>query len=118
MRPFMTACVVVLLAFFPAGCDEDEAFPACPMSPSILEACRDESPSTALTCVVAQHPMCDEQICAMWENSEPFCTRACEQDGDCRAGSSCQSYLSFDLCVPDGVVSLQPSSAPGEVSAE
>ncbi len=75
----------------------------CPLSETILETCEAESETTALTCVVERHPMCDEQVCAKWRDSDAFCSRLCAEDLDCPTGSTCQGYLDFDFCVPDDV---------------
>ncbi|MCB9733043.1 MAG: hypothetical protein H6745_10575 [Deltaproteobacteria bacterium] len=94
---FLLSCLAISLL---TACPEDEFFQSCPMSESILDTCRAESQSTTLTCVVADHPQCEEKICAKWEDSEPFCSRECEADADCPADSTCQTYLDFSFCVP------------------
>ena len=99
-RKCMLIAAIVSLAAV-AGCEEEEFFRSCPLSATIIEACEIESTSTTLTCVVAQHPICDEQICAKWEGSESFCSRTCLADTDCPSGSSCLTYLDFAFCVPE-----------------
>lgn len=93
-----------------SACDEDEFFRPCPLSQTIIDVCEADSPTTSLTCVVREHPLCDEQVCSMWQDSEPFCTRSCVEDADCPEGSICEPHLDFALCVPLTV--LEPAVAP------
>lgn len=93
--------LVALLAFVSlGGCDEEEFFRACPLSQRIVDVCEAESTSTAITCVVEDHPLCDEKVCASWKDSEPFCSRTCNVNADCPEGSTCEVYLDFAFCVP------------------
>lgn len=97
---------LILLAAAPLfACDEAEPFfRACPLSSSIVAVCREDQPNTDLTCVVTEHPMCDERVCAAWEGSASFCTRTCELTSDCPPASSCLPYLrgmDISVCVPD-----------------
>jgi len=83
------------------ACDAAEPFfRHCPLSQSIITICQENEPDTALTCVVKDHPMCDEQVCAAWEGSDSFCSRLCAADADCPAESTCKAYLDFAVCVP------------------
>ena len=98
------ASLAFLAPFFGAGCDEKvELFHDCPLSESILQACEAESTETEITCVVAQHPMCEERVCAEWEGSRSFCTKICDATHACPSGSSCEEYLNFSFCVPDEI---------------
>lgn len=87
------------------ACDTTELFHDCPLSDSIVAACEAESTTTELTCVVADHPLCEDNICAAWQNSDPFCTQACSVNADCPEGSSCETYLDLAFCVPVEIVS-------------
>ncbi len=93
----MTLCAV--------GCEADPLYIDCPMSDAIKQACASQQSTTQLTCVVEQHPYCNEAICAMWQGSDPFCSRTCSGDGDCPSGSTCQTYLDINFCVQDSVTS-------------
>lgn len=89
---------------FGAGCDDEEPFfKSCPLSTSIVELCREDQPNTELTCLVTQHPMCVEGVCATWEGSGTFCSRTCTDTADCPPESACLPYLdgSLSICVPD-----------------
>lgn len=93
---------LVLGAVAVSSCDDEEPFfRDCPLSTSILEVCEEESTDTDLTCIVREHPMCDEAVCAAWKGSQSFCSRECTGDGDCPAESTCQTYLEFSVCVPN-----------------
>jgi hypothetical protein len=92
----------VLGALGATACDDEEPFfHHCPLSSSILDVCQEDVSDTALTCIVREHPMCEEMVCASWEGSDSFCSRECAGDGECPADSSCQTYLDFRLCVPN-----------------
>lgn len=82
-----------------AGCSADDLFTSCPLSASIEAACEADQATTTYTCVVEEHPLCNEQVCAAWGDSEPFCSRKCDDDDGCPAGSVCESYLTFGVCV-------------------
>ncbi len=102
----VSALLGLLLACSGAsGCDEGEPFfGACPLSSSIIELCEEERPGTELTCVVTDHPMCNEGVCAAWEGSASFCSRICLTTDDCPLASQCLPYLEgsgIQLCVPD-----------------
>jgi len=90
---------------FASGCDDEaEFFRSCPLSSSIIEVCREDQPNTDLTCVVTEHPMCDERVCAAWEGSGSFCSRTCELTSDCPPDSVCLPYLQgldISVCVPN-----------------
>jgi hypothetical protein len=97
------ATVTLAIAAF-AGCDDKPGlFQACPLSQSILNACAEEADTTLITCVVEQHPMCDEQICASWEGSDSFCSQMCDVDTDCPTGSKCREHNVLAFCVPDDI---------------
>ena len=96
--------VTVLGALAVGACDTETFFHECPLSRSIVDACAANSTTTTLTCVVADHPLCDEKICASWQDSTPFCTRACSLTSDCPDGSTCVTYLDFAFCVPATVL--------------
>ncbi|MFT7579990.1 MAG: hypothetical protein ACI9MR_001657 [Myxococcota bacterium] len=104
LRTALAAVLFFASATLLTGCDEEEFFEACPLSESILEICEAESANTTLSCVVQSHPQCVEDICAKWEDSEPFCSRVCAVDTDCPAASACESYLEFRFCVPDEIL--------------
>ncbi len=88
-----------------AGCEDPADFESCPLSQSIVEACQADDTNSVLTCVVGDHPMCEESICASWEGSEPFCSRACQTVADCPADSTCEQHLGTQLCVPASATS-------------
>jgi len=106
LRPWRVLPIAAITAITLAavGCDDRPGlFTECPLSQSILNACAEDSESTFVTCVVESHPMCEEQVCASWEGSDSFCSRVCDVDADCPAGSRCLDYLRFGFCVPDDI---------------
>lgn len=95
------------------ACDETEPFfRSCPLSTSIVAICKEDQPNTELTCVVTQHPMCDEGVCAAWEGSGTFCSRTCTGSSECPPESACLPYLdgTLSVCVPD------ERPAPGQLT--
>lgn len=95
---------LVLGALGIAACDDAEPFfKHCPLSTSIIEVCQEESTDIEFTCIVAEHPMCDEQVCASWKGSDSFCSRACAADSECPVDSTCQLHLDFSVCVPNAL---------------
>ena len=107
---FPLMMLVSVLSFgLHAACDEEpDFFHPCPLSSSIVEACEAEGQNTQLTCVVTDHPMCEEKVCAAWENSPSFCTRVCDAQEACPLGSTCEAYLDFKICVPEVVPTVTP----------
>ncbi len=99
---FVMASAVGLGAL--TACDDEEPFfKPCPLSESIIQLCEEESDDTSLTCVVSDHPMCNEHICAQWKGSDSFCSKVCSADTDCPTGSRCGQYLEFSFCVEEAV---------------
>lgn len=100
----LVATVALLAVPFVGGCDEEEPFfRHCPLSETLIEVCQENEPDTALTCVVREHPMCDERVCAAWEGSDSFCSRVCTADAECPPASTCKVYLDYSVCVPDAL---------------
>lgn len=90
------------LALGASACDDEQPFfHHCPLSSTIIQVCEEESTDTELTCVVKEHPMCDEKVCAAWAGSDSFCTRSCADDSGCPAESTCKPHLDFKICVPN-----------------
>jgi hypothetical protein len=106
-QPMFSRQTIVLAtcAWALSACDEGEPFyRTCPLSASILALCEEDQPGTELTCVVTDHPMCDEGVCAAWEGSASFCSRTCTTTDDCPTESKCLAYLEgsgIQVCVPD-----------------
>ncbi|TNF30038.1 MAG: hypothetical protein EP329_14360 [Deltaproteobacteria bacterium] len=101
---YLVVAAMALGALSVGACDTTELFHDCPLSESIVQACEADSSTTALTCVVTDHPLCEEMICAAWQNSDPFCTQACSVNADCPEGSTCETYLDIAFCVPVEIV--------------
>ena len=76
-----------------AGCVEEDPYIHCPFSNTIEKTCVQNKDAVGFTCVVASHPFCSEKICVSWVESDPFCSRGCEADGDCPNGGRCVEHL-------------------------
>ncbi len=73
-----------------------EPFRSCSLDPILREPgtqrCTGATGTEATeTCVFASHPQCPDGVCLVWHNSAPFCSSACQGDGDCPPDSSCQA---------------------------
>ena len=95
---YMVAFALLWLATGP-GCAPDPMFMECPLSNSIVAECQTDEDTILFTCVVAEHPYCLDSICASWQGSPAECTQSCQSDGDCPAGSTCQTHLNLSFCV-------------------
>ncbi|MGM0574155.1 MAG: hypothetical protein ACQEXJ_00280 [Myxococcota bacterium] len=106
MQRFLLVSAFLAVATLGA-CADDPLYTDCPLSNSIEAACAEEGETTNFTCVVEQHPYCNESICASWEGSSAFCTRACQADTECPTGSACRETDgqegTIKFCVPDTV---------------
>lgn len=110
VQRFCIALVLGVWVSLLAGCMEDDPYIHCPFSKSIDETCVQSDDSVGYTCVVGSHPFCSEQLCVSWVESEPFCSRGCEQDADCEGSAHCLQHLQNPanpeippkVCVPDG----------------
>jgi hypothetical protein len=94
---------LVMLATALSACDEPKLYGECPFSKSIDATCESTATNTSITCVVAEHPFCLENVCASWRGSSTFCTRACTVDADCPELSTCQTSLDLSFCVENEV---------------
>lgn len=99
----VVAVIVVMFAAALSACDEPQLYGECPFSNRILATCDSSVANTHLTCVVAEHPYCLESVCASWQGSSTFCTRACTGDAQCPAASTCQTSLDLSFCVENAV---------------
>ncbi len=93
--------MAAILALCVAGCSAEDIGDPCPLSEAIEAACQEEQDTTTYTCVVAEHPSCNEQVCAAWGSAEPFCSRTCETDAECPGSYTCEDYLTFGVCVSE-----------------
>lgn len=63
---------------------------------------------------------CDSRICAVWQDSAPFCTVDCSDDADCPGGSNCVPFFldseADKFCVPDGTLEDNPPPDVGPAS--
>lgn len=60
----------------------DDLYASCSLE---RDRCGDPGAET-LSCAEKNNLQCETQVCARYEGSEPYCTVACEDDGDCTAG--------------------------------
>ena len=95
-----TVLCLLVLASVAAGCADEELFITCPMDKSIEAICSAADGDTRLTCVVAQHPQCPDDVCLRWKGNESLCTKVCNPEGnDCPGGSTCTAYADTFYCV-------------------
>ena len=107
-RPLQLAALALVASLCAASlvaCDPEPLYSSCRFSHSIEAACLAEAETTIYSCVVAPkeateenpatngHPSCLEKICASYLGSDPFCTRACEDDSACPSDSACRTQV-------------------------
>lgn len=61
-------------------CDLDSA------SPDAAVAACGSNDGPSRSCVVDNQIQCDTRSCGRYQGSDPFCTRSCQDDGDCPGG--------------------------------
>lgn len=92
-----------------AGCETDVAYKPCAYtpqmqrlccnadaSPEVLRECQANDRQDKVSCVVDDHPECEERICVSHRGSTSFCTARCEVDAECPRGGFCATQLVED----------------------
>ena len=95
--------IAIVLAAALTACDEPQLYGDCPFSNRIVATCDSTVTNTNITCVVAEHPYCLESVCASWQGSTTFCSRACTSDAQCPEASTCRTSLDLSFCVENAV---------------
>lgn len=70
------------------GCADDLYTPCDldPASPDTAVAACGTNDGVDRSCVVDNQIQCDTRSCGRYQGSDPFCTKACQDDGDCPSG--------------------------------
>lgn len=104
----LTALPFVALLALPgwvllSACETQELYVACKLDPEVTkkDICAGKSGPTADTssCVVTQHPHCDQNICLSYFGGDAFCTRTCTTNADCPDGE-CWTYADASGTTP------------------
>ena len=45
------------------------------------------------SCAVEQFLQCETRVCARWFGGDPFCSQACQSDGDCGSDGLCREFV-------------------------
>jgi len=106
MRNIIAAMSMLALV---AGACSDDFGRTCELPPLIRDNCHSSSQETMLECVMNDNLSCESRICAVYQNSDPFCTLSCVTSSDCPEGASCVCFFFHDqegsrYCVPDNLI--------------
>ena len=107
------ACLAALPTL--AGCSDNFGEP-CGLPKVVEQNCRSDSDESLTNCVMTDALDCDSKLCAVFQNSAPFCSQDCATDGDCPGGSSCQSFFLDEaqkFCVPSDLIRSQDNAGGG-----
>lgn len=101
---------LTLLVLVSAGCNSNSDFGTfCAISQTFIESnCKSkDNPQAKLTCVTESHPSCNNRVCLIYQESEPFCTLRCNSSNDCPGKAPCKETIFQDgtgaykkFCVP------------------
>ena len=100
-----------------SGCS-DNFGERCALPRIVEENCSSDGPDSKTSCVMTDNTSCDSRICAVWQDSAPYCTVDCADDADCPGGSSCVPFFldseADRFCVLDSTLKDNP---PPEIAA-
>lgn len=80
-----------------SACDDD--FGArCDLPSVVEEACQQQGSKgggmvSHFNCFMKENLDCSSKICVIYQDSEPFCSKACKTDGDCPGDARCLPFL-------------------------
>ena len=96
------AGMTLLLLTLVGGCTGQYGDP-CDMHKKIEENCRlHAEEGVRANCVMTENLDCESRLCAIWQDSDPYCTLTCSGDGGCPEGA-CQVFFEVtgeQFCVP------------------
>ncbi len=108
MRTPMRISFIALTALLLLACEAEEEFMACPFDDTITTTCTSDETGLKLTCVVAKHPQCPNDVCLQWKSTNnPVCSQECDPDPDaagCPGNSKCMPFNENSeehYCVPE-----------------
>ena len=81
-----------------AGCGDDFGSTCeLPDNEQVRAACTGAGAATSASCVVKNIIQCDSRVCGVYRDSkstlEGFCTKPCENDGDCPGDAFCDEFV-------------------------
>ena len=112
-RPKVAATLLPLLVL---GCSDNFGEP-CAVPRVVEENCQSPEPGSNTNCVMTDNLSCDSRICAVWQDSAPFCTVDCQDDADCPDEASCVPFFldqeADKFCVLDDRLEDHPAPEMG-----
>ena len=90
----LLASLLTAAALF-AGCGDNYGDP-CNLPRMVEENCASGSSDTHINCVMTDNLECGSKICAVYQDSSPYCTLDCAADADCPAGNVCVPFFLDD----------------------
>jgi len=97
MAPGIRLIFVALLAgsLFVAAC-EDDFGQRCDLPSKVEQACKQAgggSTESHFNCFMKENLDCSSKVCVIYQDSDPFCSKACKKDGDCPGDARCMPFL-------------------------
>jgi hypothetical protein len=90
MRGWMWS--VGLLVLVGTGCNDD-LYVSCEFSANDPQALECGADNAEYSCAIENSLQCDTRVCARYEGSDGFCTKACAADADCGASGTCREFV-------------------------
>ena len=101
-------CSLLGLSFLVVSCGDDFGS-RCTLPTKVQEACQTQGGGgsglrSRINCVMEENLDCSSRICVVFQDGEPFCSKACTVDRDCPGNAKCvplSIYPDSELyCVP------------------
>ncbi|MSP90184.1 MAG: hypothetical protein EXR79_00025 [Myxococcales bacterium] len=92
------------------GCDTQAQYAPCELDKEVTDKvvgkniCNGTSKAGDTSCVVTQHPHCDQSICLSYYSQTAFCTKMCVNNTECGPNTCCWTFkdepTTQKYCVP------------------
>jgi hypothetical protein len=109
--------MLATLALAGAGCD-DNFGERCKMADLVERNCQSDKVNESRTnCVITDNLDCDSRLCAVYQDSSPYCTATCSSDSDCADDALCVVFFlepeDGQFCVKKGDYDRSPPMEVG-----
>ena len=93
------------------GCETQVQYAACELDKEVTDKvegkniCNGTTKGGDTSCVVTQHPHCDQSICLSYYSQTAFCTKKCVNNTECGPNTCCWTFkdepTTQKYCVPN-----------------